>query len=370
MNKQLLYMENNVLKLNFCCIPNKDRYVPIYVEKQINGKEYIYWGKDNKFPDYLWDIYSKCGLLQSIINGCVDYTLGNEIKTNIKNIEKINSDGETLEDVVKKIIKDYWIFGNFALQIIYNKLGDITDIFALDVMKCRLSKNKDKVFYSNDFNKFSGSKVIEYEAFDPTKKQSTCIYFYDGHSQRNIYALPLYAGALNSIETYIEITKFHRNEILNNFSGSAIVNFNNGTPTQEVQGEIENSIKEKFGGAENAGAILVAFNDSKEQAVTVERLSTDDFDKRYEALKDSVIDDIFITMRAQPMLFGKIDKTGFNKVEYEESFQIFNKTVISPAQKEIEKIFNKIYNIDKSFIFTPFKVFEDEEKLTAEKNEE
>ena len=50
--------------------------------------------------------------------------------------------------------------------------------------------------------------------------------------------------AITAIETQIEISKFHLNEILNNFSGSAIINFNGGVPDEETKAQYEKQIRD------------------------------------------------------------------------------------------------------------------------------
>ena len=47
---------------------------------------------------------------------------------------------------------------------------------------------------------------------------------------------------------------------------------------------IEEKIKEKFTGTNNAGQFMLVFNDNKENGVTVSRLSEDSQDRRFETL--------------------------------------------------------------------------------------
>ena len=255
---------------------------------------------------------------------------------------------------------DYWTFNNFAIQVIYNSLGDITELYWLDVCKCRLNNKKDTVYYSDDFvKKFSSSvrstKVLEYPVFDPTRKDKTQVYFFQGYNGRGVYGLPKYSGAITAIETQVEISKFHLNEILNNFNGSAIINFNSGIPDDETKKEYERRIKEKFSGSENAGRFIVTWNNSKANAVTIERLNEDNFDERYNALKESVNKEIFISMRATPALFGcNPENNGFSQEEYEKAFELFNKTMIAPAQDTLVKVFDRIFELDNSINFLPF----------------
>jgi hypothetical protein len=45
---------------------------------------------------------------------------------------------------------------------------------------------------------------------------------------------------------------------------------------------------------------MLAFNNGKDNAVTVTRIPEDNFDKKYESLKDNTMKEIFISFRAVP----------------------------------------------------------------------
>ena len=352
-------------KMTFSIFEQTAKVIPTFMEKEVSGKPYLNYGVDNRFPNYLWDLYLKSAILQSIVNGTADYVSGNEIQYNpapkIQALgEEANKDGETLDDIIKKISTDYLIFGGFALQIIYNKLGEVTELYWLDFRNVRRSKDGDKVYYSEDWIKHAND-FIEYDVFNPQDEthKGTCVFYFKGHISRGVYPIPRYNGALSAIETSTEISKFHLNSINNNFAGNFIINFNNGEPDEETKGEIEKKIKEKFSGADNAGKFMVAFNDSKDNGVTVERIQDDNFDKKYESLRTDTYKEIFVAFRAIPQLFGySLEGTGFNKQEFIEAYELYNKTTVIPIQKDLQRTFNKIFGIDNAISIVPFKLEE------------
>lgn len=350
-------------KLNFSINNSHVRVVPTFEEKANTNKPYLYYGANNKFPQYLWELYLKSALLQSIINGTADYVMGNDIiYSESDNIQKLkdsaNKDGDTLDDIVKKITIDYLIFGGFSIQVIFNKLGQISELYWLDFQNVRINKDGNKIYYSDDWVKKSND-YLTYDIFDSNKRKGTSVYYFKGHLSRGIYPIPRYNGALSAIETSTEISKFHLNSILNNFSGNFIINFNNGQPSTDVQEEIERKVKEKFSGADNAGKFILSFNDSKENGVTVERIADDNFDKKYESLRTDTYKEIFVSFRAIPQLFGySLEGTGFNKQEFQEAFLLYNQTTVIPIQNDIIRIFNKIFGVDTSMSFKPFKIEE------------
>ena len=58
--------------------------IPALVEKQISGKEWINWGADNRLPYYLYGLYEKSALMQSIVNTTINFIVGNSIESNYK----------------------------------------------------------------------------------------------------------------------------------------------------------------------------------------------------------------------------------------------------------------------------------------------
>lgn len=134
-----------------------------------------------------------------------------------------------------------------------------------------------------------------------------------------------------------------------------IINFNNGQPNDEQKKEIERGINEKFSGHQNAGRILISYNDSDDNKTTIERLNDDNFDEKYSALAERSRQQIFTAFRATPNLFGDPSaSTGFNEQEYESSFKLYNRTVVRPIQAEIIDSFDKILGMKGSVAVAPF----------------
>ena len=82
-------------------------------------------------------------------------------------------------------------------------------------------------------------------------------------------------------------------------------------------------------------------------------------DQKFHTLNDSTKQEIFTAFRAQPMLFGLLpDNTAFNRIEFLESFELYNKTVIKPIQKVIMNVINTVYNTIDSIKIIPFSLDE------------
>lgn len=319
-----------------------------FSEKIISGNKYVNYGEDNKYPDYLWQLYINSSIHQAIVDGTRDYILGEGITTT-------RTDKKKIEKLIKGISFDLVTFGGFAIEIVYNMIGNIVKVNYLDFMKCRINKELTKVYYSNNWGEWR-SDAIEYDVYNPEAEKKTAqILYYRGDRTRSVYPIPHYVGSTQAIETSIEIQNYHLNAIRNNFAVSAIINFV-GEPTEEEKEAIETGVSNKFTGSSNASRFMLSFNATKDDETTVTRLESDNADEKFVQLQKDTKESIFVGHRVtSPSLFGMLPENGgFNSTEYQESFKIYNKTVIQPLQDEISEVLYDIYGEEITFI--PFQI--------------
>ena len=352
--------EKNQKTTQFLSFSIENVEIPKLTERQMSGKEWFNWGADNKLPYYLYNLYEKSSLMQSIINTTLNFVIGNSIESSYK-----PNEDETWEDLIKNLALDYLLYGGFAIQIMYNKMGQIKELGWLDMRKCRTDEEHTKVYYSKEFATKSSPKVIDFPVWKRGEeyRNQSAVFFYTG-GKRTVYPLPRYSGSIPAIETSIRIDNFHLNAIRNNFNGNFIISFNNGIPDDDTKKRIETDIRDKFTGDNNAGKFLLAFNDSTQNAVTVARIPEDQFDKKYEALKNQTITSIFTGFSAPQQLFGyALTGNVFNKNEYQEAFDLYSRLQITPIQNLFTRVFELIWGQENIIKFIPF-------ELTAEDNEE
>lgn len=336
--------------------------IPSNIERDIRGKNYIQWGENDEYGNFLYKCYSECPILQSIINGTVDYVCGDDINVNVQELEfEVNREGETFREVISKALTDYYIFGNGYLQVVKNKAGKIAELYWLDARYVRSGLKNQAFYYNEDFGKKWGrsSKTIIYPAYMPEGIDAASVLMLKSPNSRGTYGTPVWEAALKSVMTEMEIDKFHLAEIQNNFAGSAVINFNNGNPSPEQKAEIEKNVSEKFAGSENAGRIMLSFNKGKDNATTVERLQTDDFDKRYQDLAKKTQLQIFTVFGANANLFGvPTESNGFNAEEYQSSFKLYNRTRVKPVQRYISNKMDWLFQTKEAITIVPFNIEE------------
>lgn len=323
--------------------------IPTYKEDKIRSKAYIAYGSDNKWPDYLYSLYRDVSTLNTLINGSADYTAGNGVQEDYI----VNTSGVLLSELIRQIAFDRWLYGGFAIQVIKDQLGRLRELYYIPFNRIRSDENNTEFWYSKDWTTWS-PKTIKYPAFDSEKDDPTSIFYFKGNTDQ-VYPICPFNGSITCCEVEKRINKFHLNEISNNFSGNVVINFNNGVPNEEQQAEIERLVNAKFSGENNAGRVLISYNDSKDQEVTISKIAEDNLDERYKDLAERSRDQIFIAFRATPSLFGLSTSTGFNAEEYQNQFKIYLRTVIKPIQNEIIRAIYKITG--KEVIINQFNLF-------------
>lgn len=331
--------------------PILERNYPEPVQKEVSGKLYIPYGKDNLYPEYLLSLYRTCSTLKAIIDGNVNYVMGSDFS--VKDTEMM-SDAEA-EELLREIIRDWYIFGYAFVQVLRNPFGQIVDIVRIPAEYIRTDKDRQAFWYCEKWKGSGTAKAVIYPAFVPDATTSESTIYMIGKG-RGIYPEPLWSAAVKDVEMERKIEEFHLNELCNNFLSSAIINFNNGVPSDEIKKEIERNMQEKFSGSENAGRIMLSFNENVTNRTTIDRLASDNFDSRYQALASRTREQIFISMKCQPILFGLTSETntGFSTQEFNDLFALYNKTMILPVQKMFERAFSHVTGIDDFIHFNPF----------------
>ena len=347
------------------------------VEKVLAGRDMVEWGTRNAYPDYLLDLYNNVPTLRSIINGNIDYVAGNDVtimplQEEFTN-QEMNRRGDTIREQVKDIAKDFEIYGGFALQVIRNLAGEVAEVYYIDMRYLRTNKEGDVFYYSEKWGKSSRTDMVVYPAFLPkieweklsdeerNRHASSILFVKNVHTQ--VYPAPLYAASVKACEIERLIDEFHLSDINNHFVSSAIINFNNGDPGQEIKSEIERGFNEKFCGASNGGRVAFSWNPNKEAATDIVEFKMEDFGERYKALSQHSRTQIFTSFRAIPLLFGLTSEanTGFSTEEFEQSFKLYNRTQIQPVQRMICDAYDKIYGQRGVLTIRPFSLGGDTE---------
>ena len=342
--------------------------------KEVNGSDWIEYGADNNYFQYLIDRYNGSPTNNAAINGISQAIYGKGLNATDSN-KKPNEYAQMIslfrKDVVRRCCYDLKLMGQAAIQVIYSK--DRSKIVQLEHMpietlraeKCDEDGNVPAYYYYNDWANIKRTdEPLRIPAFGMSK-EGIEIYYIKPYKSGFYYYSPVdYQGGLQYAELEEEVSNYHLNNILNGLSPSMLINFNNGTPNQQERNLIETKIAQKFSGTSNAGKFILAFNDNKESQAEITPVQLSDAHNQYQFLSEESTSKIMVAHRiVSPMLLGIKDGSGLgnNADEIKTASLLMDNTVIRPFQELLIDCFDNIlaYNdISLNLYFTTLQPLE------------
>ena len=314
--------------------------------KEKKGEGYIQYGDRNDYPNYLVDLFNKSAKHNAIIKSKVHYISANGWKGSESAeqfIEKVNR-MESLNDLTRKVSLDAELFGGYYLEIIFSATGLLSEIWHCDYTKIRTNKDNTQFWYKEEWNDRM-EKAQVYPAFNPANPfGKQILYVKEYRPNMGFYSLPGYFGALNYIESDIEISKHVLGNAQTGFSASKLITLPNGEPSDEEKRNIEKRFTNRFSGSDGKKFILAFVNDSARKPI-VDDLGTSDITKEDFGRVDSLIQtNIFSGHQiTTPSIFGiaEAGKLG-SRSEMRDGYEIFKNTYVNSKQMHLESVFNML----------------------------
>jgi|694.fasta_scaffold91972_2 hypothetical protein len=338
-------------RIGFSAEPLSSYQIPLFTKDRRN--EYVNYGEDNNYPQYLCDLFNRSAKHNAILTAKQKWTYGKGLK--VRKDENLDSmikaqqllskpnQFESLNDIFKKLALDKRLYGGYALQIIWDRGGQkIAKIFHVDFSKVRSSVDNSKFFYSNNWAD-KKETIVEFNAFNSDRRKGLQLYYCkDYRPTLKTYPLPDYIAAVPYIEVDVEIANYHRANIQNEFFFGGILNFNNGVPTDEEQKDLVRRINRKHQGTNNAGRWIINFSDGADKAPNVIPIQPNDLDKQFDILNKTVQEELFVAHRVtSPMLLGiKTEGQLGGRTEMVDAYKLFDLNEIKPDQQHFEELFN------------------------------
>ena len=339
--------------------------------KEVKNKEWVSYGDDNNYFQYLIDRYNGSPTNNAVINGISAMIFGKGLDATDSN-KKPDQYAQMVSlfhnDCVRKLAYDLKLMGQCAIQVIYSKdRSKIAQVEHMPVETLRAEKaNSDgdveAYFYFKDWTSIKpNDKPLRIPAFGMSKESIEILYVKPYKSGFYYYSPVDYQGGLQYAELEEEISNFHLNNIMNGMSPSMLINFNNGTPNAEERELIEQRIYQKFSGSSNAGKFILAFNDNAETAASIEPVQLSDAHQQYQFLSEESTKKIMVAHRVvSPMLLGIKDQSGLgnNADELKTATLLMDNTVIRPFQTLLIDAFDRILAFNNISLHLYFKTLQ------------
>lgn len=347
----------NLVRVEF-----ENHIMPEFVKK--NGKDYVYFGNQNNYPEYLIELYNRHAEHGAIVKSKARYIYGKglmlssdanpAVKASAETFLSKANRYETWNKVFKKMTRPYEIFNGLVLQIIWSRGGQSFEAYYMEFSKFRKSACGKKVMYCEKWIKEDGSVNNQahedptykvYDNFNPAIRTGTQILYYredTPYTQKygDLYPMPEYSGAIADIETDIEISNFHYSNLKNGFTASAMLSLFNGEPTEGDKKKIAQMLKANHTGSNNAGKILLNFATKESKGAEVVSFTASDLDKQFELLSKRIQQKVISAHSiTNPILAGiKTEGQLGGRTELIEAYELFYNTYVVPRQNALVTI--------------------------------
>jgi len=337
---------------------------------EVRNKEWILYGKDNDYFQYLIDRYTGSTTNNAIINGISKMIYGRGLSAKDAS-RRPNAYAQMLslfkKKDLRKFIFDYKMLGMAAFQVSKIK-GVVKEVTHFPMNTLRAGKmNEEGVienwFYHPKWSEQKQSDVIEsIDSFGFGKDTGNEIYVLRPYIAGFDYYTPVdYVGSLPYAFLEQEIADYLINDTINGFSGTRVINFNNGIPDEEKRKQIKKDIDNKTTGAHGLKNII-SFNANKESETTIEDIALNDAPSHYEYLAKECRDKLIVGHRVtSPMLIGVRETgggLGNNADEIKTANLLFDNVVINTYQDQVTEVIADILAINDISLDLYFKTLE------------
>lgn len=351
-------------------------------------KDWVAYGDDNNYYQYLIDLYTNSTTNNAVINGVSNMIYG-------KGLDALDSSTKTDEyaalrsifhdKCLKKVSLDLKMLGEASFQVLY-KDGKVVraEHFprqTLRAQKCNEDGYIEAYYYHPNWEKIKQSdKPKRIAAFGYGNGKEPEIEIVKKYVSGYDYYCPVdYQGGLAYAELESEVADYLINDVQNGFSGTKVVNFNNGVPDREKQLSIKNDVMHKLTGARGE-KVIIAFNNNAESKTTIDDVPLNDAPAHYEYLANECAKKLMVAHRVtSPLLLGIRDGNnglGNNADEIKTASLLFQNITIRPYQDLIIDSIEQILAVNdislKLYFKTlqPLEFIETDNAITDEAREE
>ena len=327
--------------------------------------DYVSIGDNNDYYQCLIDAYMDSTTNNAVINGIVNQIYGKGLDatdSNRKPEQYAQMKSLLKPKDLRRVCQDLKLLGEGAFQVTYkgNQIANITHFprETLRAEKCGEDGEIKNYLYAADWSKVTKQTVLKkFPVFGSGAKNEIFIvrryvsgyYYYSPADYQTSYAV---------LEK--EIADYLINDCVSGFSGTKIVNFNNGVPDRQKQEDIKSQVLSKLTGSYGE-KVIIAFNSDAESKTTIDDIPLNDAPAHYEYLSEECKKMLMLTHRVtSPLLLGLSSANGFssNADEIQNSSLLFNNVVIKPYQELIIDALDEMFAVNNISLNLYFKTIE------------
>ena len=329
---------------------------PVVVE--LKNKDYVQYGEDNDYFNYIIDVNNNSTTNRAICIGVSNMIYGKGLAAH---------DGDRRPEQyaqmmslfkkqdLRRFISDYKILGMAAFQLIY-KDGKVVKVqhFPMETLRSERANEEGEIegwYYSNHWDNMKPNENPDrIPAFGFGNGKEAEMYVLKPYEAgKYYYSSPDWSSAMPYGVLEDQIADYLINDCINGFSGTKVVNFNNGVPDPDKMQSIKGEILSKLTGSRGE-KVIVAFNNNAESKTTVDDIPLNDAPAHYSYLADECFKKLIVGHRiTSPMLLGireGNDGMGNNADEIKVATQLFDSVVIQNFQDQVIECIDAILSVN------------------------
>jgi hypothetical protein len=250
------------------------------VERSIKKDEWLWWGDMNDYPQFVLELMEKSATLAVCLNSKITISFGKGVEIEGMGNTMVNR-YESISELYYKLLADVWIFGGFAIEVIWSKDGNnVESIYHLPFQNIRVKKpleeqherDIENYYYCENW-KAQRKIITRFDGLNPVDRSGRQIYYWKNYTPSNnkFYPLLPWQSGVNSAVLESEIWEFHKT----NLATSLLPNLNVsliGSPTPQEKEEIYEELIRSYSGKWGQ-KLMLSFSDSPDTRPVIETIS-------------------------------------------------------------------------------------------------
>ena len=325
---------------------------------ELKNKDWVQYGVDNNYFNYIIDVNNNSTTCRAISIGISNMIYGKGLAAHDgdKRPEQYAQMMSLFKKSdLRKFINDYKVLGMAAFQLVYQD-GKVKQVhhFPMETLRAEKCNDKGEIegwYYSNNWENLKPTEKPErIPAFGFGKANGVEMYVLKPYEAgKYYYSSPDWSSAMPYAVLEDEIGDYLINDCINGFSGTKVVNFNNGVPDPEKMQAIKSDVLGKLTGSRGE-KVIVAFNNNSESKTTIDDIPLNDAPQHYQYLADECFRKLIVGHRVtSPMLLGireGNDGLGNNAEEIKNATQLFDNIVIRCFQDQVIECIDAILSVN------------------------
>ena len=325
---------------------------------ELKNKDWVQYGVDNDYFNYIIDVNNNSTTCRAITIGISNMIYGKGLAAH--DADKRPEQYAQMMSLFKKsdlrkFINDYKVLGMAAFQLVYQD-GRVKEVhhFPMETLRAEKCNDEGEIegwYYSNHWDNLKPTEKPErIPAFGFGKANGVEMYVLKPYEAgKYYYSSPDWSSAMPYAVLEDEIGDYLINDCINGFSGTKVVNFNNGVPDPEKMQAIKSDVLGKLTGSRGE-KVIVAFNNNSESKTTIDDIPLNDAPQHYQYLADECFRKLIVGHRVtSPMLLGireGNDGLGNNAEEIKNATQLFDNIVIQCFQDQVIECIDAILSVN------------------------